>query len=184
MLFDEITAHGYRGRPTLVRHYLHQFRATTRIPPPPRKPPSVRRVVSWVMTDPATIDPADQQRLDAILAASPQLNALAGHVRAFATMMCTLGGRNLESWMAAVDADDQPALRSFVMGIRRDQDAVTAGLTLHWNSGVVEGHDNRIKCSNAKCSAAPTPTCFANASCSPTDQPAVQSRKVSIKPGT
>lgn len=145
VLFDEITARGYRGRPTLVRHYLHQFRAAARIPPLPRKPPSVRRVVSWIMTDPAAMDRADQQRLDAILAASPHLNALAGHVRAFATMMCALGGRNLESWMAAVDADDQPALRSFVAGLRRDQDAVTAGLTLRWNSGVVEGHVNRIK---------------------------------------
>ncbi|WP_420713624.1 hypothetical protein [Streptomyces sp. WM4235] len=30
-------------------------------------------------------------------------------------------------------------------GIDRDRDAVTAGLTLPWNSGVVEGHLNRIK---------------------------------------
>jgi len=29
--------------------------------------------------------------------------------------------------------------------LRRDQDAVTAGLTLPWSSGVVEGHVNRIK---------------------------------------
>ncbi|GAA2930847.1 hypothetical protein GCM10011428_55350 [Streptomyces violaceus] len=30
-------------------------------------------------------------------------------------------------------------------GIDRDRDAVTAGLPLPWNSGVVEGHVNRIK---------------------------------------
>ncbi|MFD5885834.1 hypothetical protein ACFWHQ_07605 [Streptomyces sp. NPDC060334] len=30
-------------------------------------------------------------------------------------------------------------------GIDRDRDAVTAGLTLPWNSGVVGGHLNRIK---------------------------------------
>lgn len=47
-------------------------------------------------------------------------------------MMCSRGGQELEAWMAAVDADDQPALRSFVIGLRRDQDAVTAGLTLPW----------------------------------------------------
>jgi transposase len=29
--------------------------------------------------------------------------------------------------------------------LRRDQDAVTAGLTLPWNSGIVEGHVNRTK---------------------------------------
>jgi transposase len=97
------------------------------------------------MTDPPNMDDADQQRLHAILAASPHLNALTGHVRAFASMMCSLRGRDLEAWMAAGDADDQPALHSFVLGLRRDQDAVTAGLTLPWNSGPVEGHVNRIK---------------------------------------
>lgn len=60
-------------------------------------------------------------------------------------MMCTLRGDRLEEWMAAVDEDNLPALRSFVTGLRRDQDAVTAGLTQAWNSGPVEGHVNRIK---------------------------------------
>ena len=32
-----------------------------------------------------------------------------------------------------------------VTGLRADQDAVTARLTLQWSSGSVEGHVNRIK---------------------------------------
>lgn len=40
--------------------------------------------------------------------------------------------------------NEQPTLHSFVRGLRRDQDAVTAGLTLPWSSGTVEGHINRI----------------------------------------
>ncbi|MGW1743849.1 hypothetical protein ACWCPQ_34210, partial [Nocardia sp. NPDC001965] len=37
-----------------------------------------------------------------------------------------------------------PALHSFVRGLRRDHDAVTAGLTLPWSSGAVEpGVDTR-----------------------------------------
>jgi hypothetical protein len=47
--------------------------------------------------------------------------------------------------MSQVAASCDPALRSFVTGLRRDQDAVTAGLTLRWSSGAVEGHVNRIK---------------------------------------
>jgi transposase len=144
-LFAEISARGYRGGEKIVRQYLHQFRGTGRASQPPRKPPSVRRVVGWIMSDPATMESKNQRRLDAILAASPQLSALASHVRAFATMLCSRQGQDLEGWMAAVDADDQPALRSFVVGLRRDQDAVTAGLTLPWSSGVVEGHVNRLK---------------------------------------
>ncbi|WP_280275299.1 transposase [Nocardia wallacei] len=129
----------------MVRTYSAPFRAFAHISAPPSKPPSVRRVVSWIMTNPDTIAPADQTSLGAILAASPELAALIGHVRAFATIMTERRGRDLERWMAAVDADDQPALHSFVRGLRRDQDAVTAGLTMAWSSGAVEGHVNRIK---------------------------------------
>ncbi|MFS8097784.1 transposase [Lentzea alba] len=145
VLFAEITARGYRGGQSLVRHYLHQFRTKVHIPRPPRTPPSVRQAVCWIMTDPAKIDSVDQAKLDAFLATSPQLTELVAHVRAFATMMCSLRGQDLEAWMTAVDADEQPELPSFVRGLRRDQDAVTAGLTLHWNSGIVEGHVNRLK---------------------------------------
>lgn len=39
-------------------------------------------------------------------------------------------GQRLEDWLARVEADDIAELRSFAAGIRRDQAAVTAGLTL------------------------------------------------------
>ncbi|MGW6332160.1 ISL3 family transposase [Nocardia rhamnosiphila] len=144
-LFGEIQKLGYHGSMKTLLNYLQPFRTTGHIPRPAPKPPSVRRVVSWIMSDPDRIDPHDQQRLDAILATSTELTALAGHVRDFATMMAHRRGRELERWMTAVDADDLPALHSFVRGLRRDLDAVTAGLSLPWNSGPVEGHVNRIK---------------------------------------
>ncbi|WP_232807292.1 transposase [Geodermatophilus chilensis] len=59
--------------------------------------------------------------------------------------MTTRGGDRLGEWMNAVDADDLPQLHSFTAGLRRDLDAVTAGLTLDYNSGPVEGNVNRIK---------------------------------------
>ena len=42
-------------------------------------------------------------------------------------------------------ADNLPALHSLVTGLRRALDAVTAGLTMIWSSGPVEGAVNRIK---------------------------------------
>ncbi|GGO26837.1 hypothetical protein GCM10011574_59710 [Microbispora bryophytorum] len=54
-------------------------------------------------------------------------------------------GRDLEAWINAVLRNDLPDLHSFVTGLRRDQDAVTAGLTLPYSSGPVEGHVNRTK---------------------------------------
>jgi transposase len=55
------------------------------------------------------------------------------------------GEQELEGWLTAVEAGDQPELRSFANGIRRDQQAVTAGLTLPYSSAAVEGNVTRIK---------------------------------------
>ncbi|MFF9378174.1 transposase [Streptomyces griseoluteus] len=45
----------------------------------------------------------------------------------------------------AVDASQLPGLTGFALHLFRDLDAVTAGLTLDWSSGSIEGAVNRIK---------------------------------------
>jgi transposase len=78
-------------------------------------------------------------------------------------------GRSLlEPWMNAALATGEPALKSFVTGLRADQDAVTNGLSLRWSSGAVGGHVNRIKCSKGKCTGARTRIYSAAASSWPT----------------
>jgi transposase len=73
------------------------------------------------------------------------VDALASHVTAFAEILTGRHGERLDDWIAAVEADDQPDLHSFTLGIKRDHDAVKNGLTLQWSSGVVEGNVNRLK---------------------------------------
>jgi transposase len=145
LLWQEIRARGYPGGYSLVRDYLKRFRDTACMPAPAPRPPKPRKAAAWIMTRPGTLTTQDQASLDAILAASPELSTLTGHVRAFATLMTERRGRDLEEWMTAAAASGEPALQSFVTGLRADQDAVTAGLTLRWSSGSVEGHINRIK---------------------------------------
>jgi transposase len=60
-------------------------------------------------------------------------------------MLTTRHGERLGDWMRDVNTNGAPALRSFVAGLSVDLDAVTAGLTLDYNSGAVEGTVNRIK---------------------------------------
>jgi transposase len=96
------------------------------------------------MTRPDRLADADKASLDVILAASPELAAVTASVRDFAVIMNERRGQKLlEPWMTAALAAGEPALRSFVTGLRADQDAVTNGLSLPWSSGAVEGHVNR-----------------------------------------
>jgi transposase len=145
-LWAELRGRGYQGGPTYVRQYLARFRGTAAAPEPKPAVPKVRAVTSWIMTSPGNLADADKTGLEAILAASPELAAVVASVRAFAAIMNERRGRKLlEPWMTAAEATGEPALRSFVTGLRADRDAVTNGLSLRWSSGAVEGHVNRIK---------------------------------------
>ena len=60
--------------------------------------------------------------------------------------LAALSGKDqLPGWLEAVSVDELPALRSLANSLRRDQDAVTNGLSLPYSSGQVEGTVNRIK---------------------------------------
>ncbi|WP_425415091.1 ISL3 family transposase [Rhodococcus phenolicus] len=144
-LTAEITERGYRGSARTVRRFLASLRTEHRTRPAPPPTPSARQVTGWLTSRPDRLTDADSRRLADILERSPALTVLREHVRGFAEIMVERRGLELASWMTDVDATGSPALRSFTVGLRRDLDAVAAGLTLEHNSGPVEGHVNRIK---------------------------------------
>jgi transposase len=144
-LHAEIQARGYRGSSQSVRRYLQPLRAALTAPVLPPPPPTVREVTRWITSHPDHLTDEEQAKLGQVKTRSPQLNATAGHVTAFAEMMTGRHGEHLPAWITAVEADDLPSLRSFTHGIRRDQAAVTNGLTLAHSSGAVEGNVCRIK---------------------------------------
>jgi transposase len=156
-LHEEIRARGWTGDAQAVSRYLRQFRTTdgrnrqARAKPQLTAPtapalPKPRQVTRWIMTRPDHLASGDAAALARLLDASPALAAAASHVRSFAAMMTRRQGLlALEDWLAAVEAGDQPALRSFANGIRRDQQAVTAGLALPYSSGALEGKNCKIK---------------------------------------
>jgi transposase len=144
-LAQEIIAMGYRGSVRTVRTYLHPLRSGRPVPPPRATAPTIREVTSWMLRHPDNLDADEQLCLQQVKAHCPELAAAATHVTAFAEMMCGRHGDRLDKWLAAVEADTLIPLQRFATGLRRDYDAVRAGLTLEHNSGRVEGTVNKIK---------------------------------------
>ena len=144
VLLGEITEQGYTGGYKTLARYLRPLRhieaATSSALPPLPGRPAVRQVAGWITGLPGRLDPVDGERLRAIRARCPEINAAVRRVAGFARMIKDLSGDidTRTAWMSAVDAD-LPTLRSFTAGLRRDLDAVVAGLTLEYNSGAVEG---------------------------------------------
>ena len=60
-------------------------------------------------------------------------------------MMTQLTGQDLPQWISDTRDANLPGLSSFAKGLEQDLNAVTQGLTTHWNSGPVEGRVNHIK---------------------------------------
>ncbi|WP_420713097.1 transposase [Streptomyces sp. MMG1121] len=54
-------------------------------------------------------------------------------------------GYLLLDWIRQAEQDAPKPMKGFAGFFRQDLDAVTAGLTVPWSSGVVEGHVNRVK---------------------------------------
>lgn len=121
--------------------------ATLRTVPPgaPPRTPTVRQVTGWLTRHPTTLSEEDRADLKEILARCPELDTAAGHIRDFGKILTYRLGATLLTWIDAVDASQLPGLTGFALHLLRDLDAVTAGLTLEWSSGSVEGAVNRIK---------------------------------------
>jgi transposase len=145
-LHAELRQRGWAGSEQTVRRYVRPFRQALAAPDPATAAPKTRQITRWLLTRPDHLQPGEHAQLQQIRARCPHIDTLAGHITAFAQMMTDrTGTRDLEAWLAAVEADDHSGLRSLAAGIRNDQQAVTNGLTLDWNSGRVEGTVNKIK---------------------------------------
>jgi transposase len=149
VLHAELQQRGYRGSSRTLYRYLQPLRtqnpdqAATPVQP---TPPKIRHVTTWLLRRPDDLTDTEQATLADIRGACPHLDRLSGHITAFAKMMVhRTGADTLDTWLAAIEADDIPELHTFARGIRQDYTAVRNGLSLPHNSGACEGNVNKLK---------------------------------------
>nr|WP_240509411.1 ISL3 family transposase [Streptomyces agglomeratus] len=143
-LFLETQARGYRGSRQVVRKHLAALRAGT-AEPVRADIPSPRKITSWIMRPRETLTASQNKRLLQVRLACPAITRACDLARAFADLVRHQRGYLLLEWIRQAEQDAPKPLQGFAGFLRQDIDAVTAGLTLPWSSGVVEGHVNRVK---------------------------------------
>jgi len=143
-LHQELRGRGYRGSLRTLRRLTARLRRDTSVPGPPPAP-KAKKVASWILTPPSDLTDGDRAALAQITGRCEDLAATRDLVREFADMLCHRRGERLESWASQAEASPVSELRGFSKGLRKDWAAVTAGLTVSYSSGAVEGHVNRIK---------------------------------------
>ncbi|HEY0777382.1 MAG TPA: transposase, partial [Gemmatirosa sp.] len=101
------------------------------------------QATAWLLRKPvAKQTPEERAFLAALLTTSPALAEAKRLGDEFARLLRERDVGAFESWLAAAA---QSELRSFAVGIRRDEAAVRAAVTSPWRNGQVEGQVHRIK---------------------------------------
>jgi transposase len=95
-------------------------------------------VVWWLLGEPATLEEEQAQFLERLKQECPEVAMAQSLALEFFGMARRREGGRLEDWIERVVHSGIEELKSFGAGLRRDWEAVRAGLTLEWSSGPVE----------------------------------------------
>ncbi|MFF5287342.1 ISL3 family transposase [Streptomyces sp. NPDC013171] len=144
LLFREIQERGYTGSIQVVRRHLAKLREGT-AEPVRADIPSPRRITSWIMRPRETLSDREVEKLLDVRIACPDIAHACDLARCFRDLLVNRRGGMLPEWIRQAEQDAPAPVHSFAGFLRQDLAAVTAGLTLEWSSGKVEGNVNRIK---------------------------------------
>ncbi|KMO96053.1 ISL3 family transposase [Streptomyces roseus] len=143
-LYREVLDLGYTGG----YHVVHRYVVTIRkgIAAPARSITTrPRDITSWIMRPEESLSTSDMARLDAVRSACPEIALACDLAREFTDMLRQRRGHLLRDWIQKAELGGPDTIGIFAASIRQDLHAVTAGLTLPYSSGIIEGHVNRIK---------------------------------------
>ena len=156
-LYREIREQGYaNSEETCARFTAQLRRAEARGKPVSSVPrarqgsvaglsPTAKNVAALFMRHEEKLDEEQEEYLKRLCDADEALADTRRLTREFAEMVRGLEGEDLDGWLKDAEESRSTAMRSFAAGLRKDLDAVRAGLTEEWSNGCVEGFVNKLK---------------------------------------
>jgi len=147
-LWRELTEEqGYTASYSNVERFLSQFRtkehkfkqeepATEPIQKTTttKRPPTAKQVSRWITLPKDRRVEWQNAYLERLFQADPLVAQTAELMVDFATMLRERQGERLDVWLELAETQEVAELRSFAQGLRKDYEAVKAGLTLCWST--------------------------------------------------
>jgi transposase len=149
-LWRELVEQGYRYSRGSVARFVAQLRqdgprAATRAAIASAPGPPARRVAFLVVQRPQQLDDEEALFLTHLRARDDEIKTVCQLSQDFAQMLRDRKGDRLAGWIEEASGSGVGELERFAAGLRADEAAVQAGLTLIWSNAQVEGHVNRLK---------------------------------------
>ena len=112
----------------------------------PKTPQLTARSATWlIMRREEKRDAEDKALLSQLHEQHPELAEAIDLSEGFAQLVRQRQPEGLETWLERAVKSGLTAFQRFANGLRDDDEAVKAGLTLPWSTGPVEGQINQLK---------------------------------------
>jgi transposase len=156
-LWKELIERGYTGKRVTVFSFITRLRKALGIPTKKRasgggkvvlveqRPLTPRNGVWQVLQRPEKRDRQTLERIEKLREAHPDLEETISLTEDFASLIRARDPEALDRWLDQAAASMLKPFQGFAASLRRDYDAVRAGVELPWNTGPVEGEINRLK---------------------------------------
>jgi transposase len=162
-MYREIKEQGYTGSSTAVGRFVGPLRekygkarsfksvepeAAIMVNPEEvkkKRPPTARQVALWMAFKKEKRLEWQQNYLTQLCEKDPQIRETYELIQEFTTMLREQKGERLDEWLDRVEKEGVPELQGKAFGLKKDYDAVKAGLTLEWSNGQTEGQVHRLK---------------------------------------
>lgn len=158
-VYREIKEMGYSGSDQPIQRYFVQFRKAkdfrkfkqvdptqeTSVQAPSRRPPTASQVAHWITCKEDQCLEWQKKYLAQLCEGDQEIREANELIQEFTTMLRERKGERFDTWLEKVEQQGIAELRSFAQSLKKDYEAVKAGLTLSWSQGPVEGHVHRLK---------------------------------------
>ena len=158
-VYREIKEMGYTGSDQPIQRYFVQFRQAkdfrkfkqvdpaqeTPVKAPPKRPPTASQVAHWITFKEDQRLEWQKKYLSQLCEADQEIREANALIQEFTIMLREREGERFDAWLERVEKQGVSELQSFANGLKKDYDAVKAGLTLEWSNGQTEGQVHRLK---------------------------------------
>jgi transposase len=158
-VYRELKEMGYTGSDQPIQRYFVQFRRgkdhrkfkqvdpaqETPVKAPPKRPPTASQVAHWITFKEEQRLEWQKKYLTQLCEGDQEIREANELILEFTTMLRERKGERFDAWLEKVEQQGISELRSFAQSLKKDYDAVKAGLTVEWSQGQVEGQVHRLK---------------------------------------
>ena len=136
--------------PSTPGSYVDSMRKKTsknskRLSRKPSRPLSSRRLAWMMVSDPEELSSDEQRALEGAIEACSDMAAIYPLVQRFSEMVRSRQDKEFEGWLKESLSCGVKGFETFAIGLRREQPAVEAALSLPYSNGQTEGQVNRLK---------------------------------------